>query len=275
VNGVPVVFDASFDATTPRIALQYQFSDSIMGYASYSEGFNAGGVNPRFEPTLPNNGILPYEGEVLGNFEIGVRSDLLDGRLRLNATYFNGTWEDIQVAEVLVISTTTTTNAGEAEISGLEVEGEFRATDNFAVNFAFGTLDTAYTDVGQATTISVNSRFPFAPESSYSLGLQWDNALRNGGSVTTRLDYGWMDDFETFRDDRFISFGGANDAYGLASGRVTYTPAEGNWDVSFFGTNLTNEFYRMGGFNAILAGVDQGYVGRPREVGMTLSLRLQ
>jgi iron complex outermembrane receptor protein len=84
-----------------------------------------------------------------------------------------------------------------------------------------------------------------------------------------------MDDFETFRDDRFISFGGANDAYGLASGRVTYTPAEGNWDVSFFGTNLTNEFYRMGGFNAILAGVDQGYVGRPREVGMTLSLRLQ
>jgi hypothetical protein len=45
--------------------------------------------------------------------------------------------------------------------------------------------------------------------------------------------------------------------------------------VSFFGTNLTNEFYRMGGFNAILAGVDQGYVGRPREVGMTLSLRVQ
>jgi iron complex outermembrane recepter protein len=274
VNGVPVIFDASFDATTPRIALQYQFTDSIMGYVSYSEGFNAGGVNPRFEPTLPNNGILPYDGEVLGNFEIGVRSDLLDGRLRLNATYFDGTWEDIQVAEVLVISTTTTTNAGEAEISGLEIEGEFRATDNFTVNFAFGTLDTAYTDVGQATTISVNSRFPFAPDSSYSIGLQWDNRLRNGGSVTTRLDYGWMDDFETFRDDRFVSFGGANDAYGLASGRVTYTPAEGNWDLSFFGTNLTDEFYRMGGFNAILAGVDQGYVGRPREVGMTLSLRV-
>jgi iron complex outermembrane receptor protein len=134
-------------------------------------------------------------------------------------------------------------------------------------------LDTAYTDVGQATTISVNSRFPFAPDSSYSIGLQWDNDLRSGASLLTRLDYGWMNDFETFRDDRFISFGGANDAYGLLTGRVTYTSPNGDWDVSLVGTNLTNEFYRMGGFNAILAGVDQGYVGRPRELAVTLGLR--
>jgi iron complex outermembrane receptor protein len=274
VSGVPVIQEASFSAFTPRIVLQSQFTDSIMGYVSYSEGFNGGGVNARFEPTLPNNAIQPFEEEILGNVEIGVRSDLLDGRLRLNATYFDGTWEDIQVAEVLVISTTTTTNAGEAEISGFEVEGTFRASDSFSLNFALGTLDTAYTDVGRATTISVNSRFPFAPERSYSVGLQWDNDLQSGASLTTRFDYGWIDDFETFRDDRFVSFGGANDAYGLLSGRFTYTPPSGDWDIAVFGTNLTNEFYRMGGFNAILAGVDQGYVGRPREFGVTLSLRL-
>ncbi len=274
VNGVPVIQNASFSAFTPRIVLQSQFTDSIMGYISYSEGFDGGGINARFEPSLPNNGIQPFDEEILGNFEIGVRSDLLDGRLRLNATYFDGTWEDIQVAEVLVISTTTTTNAGEAKISGLEIEGSFRATNNFSLNFALGTLDTAYTDVGRATTISVNSRFPFAPERSYSIGLQWDNDLRSGASLTTRFDYGWIDDFETFRDDRFVSFGGANDAYGLLSGRFTFTPPSRNWDISLFGTNLTNEFYRMGGFNAILAGVDQGYVGRPRELGVSLSLRL-
>jgi len=217
---------------------------------------------------------LPFEEEILGNFEIGLRSDLLDGRLRLNVTYFDGVWEDIQVAEVLVISTTTTTNAGEAEISGIEIEGTWRASDSFTINFAAGTLDTAYTDVGMATTISVDSTFPFAPESSYSLGIQWDSDLRSGASVMTRLDYGWMDDFETFRDDRFISFGGANDVYGLLGGRLQYTPPSGDWDIALFGTNLTNEFYSMGGFNAILAGVDQGYVGRPREVGISLSLRL-
>jgi iron complex outermembrane receptor protein len=274
VDGVPVIQEASFDAFTPRLALQYQFTDNIMGYASVSQGFNAGGVNNRFEPALPNNGIQPFDEEVLTNYEIGVRSDLLDGRLRLNATYFNGTWEDIQVAEVLVISTTTTTNAGEAEIDGIEIEGEWAATDNFTLNFALGTLNTAYTNVGQATTISVNSRFPFAPERSYSIGLQWDSDLNSGASIMGRLDYGWIDDFETFRDDRFVSFAGANDAYGLLSARLVYTAAAGNWDVSLFGTNLTDEFYRMGGFNAILAGVDQGYVARPREIGVSLGLRL-
>jgi iron complex outermembrane receptor protein len=275
VAGVPVIQEATFQAFTPRIALQYQFNDDIMGYASVSQGFDAGGVNNRFEPALPNNGIQPYDEEILTNYELGVRSDLLDGRLRLNATYFNGTWEDIQVAEVLVISTTTTTNAGQAKIEGVEVEGAWAASDNFTLNFALGTLDTRYTDVGQATTISVNSRFPFAPDSSYSIGAQWDNDFSGGGSLMTRLDYGWINDFETFRDDRFVSAGGANDAYGLLSARLVYTPAVGNWDVAVFGTNLTNEFYRLGGFNAILAGVDQGYVARPRELGVSLSLRLQ
>jgi hypothetical protein len=66
--------------------------------------------------------------------------------------------------------------------------------------------------------------------------------------------------------NRFVSFGGANDAYGLLSARFTYAPPGSNWDISLFGTNLTNEVYRMG--------VDQGYVGRPRELGVTLSLRL-
>jgi outer membrane receptor protein involved in Fe transport len=92
VNGIPVIQEASFDAFTPRVVLQRQFTDSVMGCISYSEGFDGGGINARFEPTLPDNGIQPYDGEILANREIGVRSDLLNGRLRLNATYFDGTW---------------------------------------------------------------------------------------------------------------------------------------------------------------------------------------
>lgn len=173
IGGVPVIRDAQFDAVTPRVALQYQFTDTIMGYVSYAEGFNGGGVNARFDPTLPNNGILAFNDELLGNFEIGLRSDLLDGRLRLNATYFDGTWEDIQIGEVLTPGTTTTTNAGEAEISGLEVEATLRTGGPFSMNFAFGLLDTAYTDVGLATTtLALNSEFPFAPDTSYSVGFQ-------------------------------------------------------------------------------------------------------
>ena len=274
-QGVPFIFNAEFDAFTPRVALQYQFTDSIMAYVTGAQGFNAGGVNSRFDSTLPNNGLAPYDGELLTNYEVGVRSDLFENRLRLNATYFAGIWSNIHVNEVLTPGTTLTTNAGEADISGLEIEGIWRASDSFAVNFTLNTLNTEYTDVGLATTIQVGDQFPYAPESGYSVGLQWNNDLSGGGSILARFDYGWIDDVVTFRDRRFHWPSSANVAYGLSNGRITYTPAAGNWDIAFLGTNLTNEYYRQGGFPAVLAGVDQGVVGRPREFGVTIRLRLE
>ena len=274
-QGEPFIFDAEFDAFTPRIALQYQFSDSIMAYVTGAQGFNAGGVNSRFDSTLPNNGITPYDGEVLTNYEVGVRSDLFDNRLRLNATYFTGVWDNIHVGEVLTPGTTLTTNAGEADISGLEIEGIWRASDSFAVNFTLNTLDTEYTDVGLARTIQVGDEFPYAPSSGYSVGLQWNNDLSGGGSIMARFDYGWIDDVVTFRDRRFHWPSSANVAYGLANGRITYTPPAGNWDIALLATNLTDQFYRQGGFPAVLAGVDQGVVGRPMEIGVTIRMRLE
>ena len=274
-QGVPFIFNAEFDAFTPRIALQYQFTDSIMAYVTGAQGFNAGGVNSRFDSSLPNNGLASYDGEVLTNYEVGVRSDLFENRLRLNATYFTGVWDNIHVGEVLTPGTTLTTNAGEADISGLEIEGIWRASDSFAVNFTLNTLDTEYTDVGLATTIQVGDEFPYAPDSGYSVGLQWNNDLSGGGSIMARFDYGWIDDVVTFRDRRFHWPSSANVAYGLSNGRITYTPPAGNWDIAFLATNLGNEFYRQGGFPAVLAGVDQGVVGRPREFGVTIRMRLE
>ena len=274
--GVPLIFDGiSFDAFTPRIALQYQFNDNIMGYITGAEGFNGGGVNSLFNSELPNNGIAPFDAETLTNYELGLRSDLADNRLRFNATYFWGTWDGIQVGEVLTPGQTTTTNAGEAEISGLEIESVWRATDSFSLNFTLATLDAEYTDTGLSTTVQTGDKFVNAPETSYSLGLQWDNDLSGGGSIMARFDYGWIDEVVTFRDRRFHWPSRANVAYGLASGRITYTPAAGNWDIAVLATNLTDEFYRQGGFPAVLAGIDQGVVGRPQEIGVTLRLRLE
>ena len=274
-NVGPYVFNAEFEAFTPRIALQYQFTDSIMAYVTGAQGFNGGGVNTRFDPRLPNNGITTYDGELLTNYEVGLRSDLLNNRLRFNATYFTGTWDGIQVGEVLTAGTTLTTNAGQADISGVEIEGLWRASDSFFVNFTLSTLDAEYTDVGSATTIQIGDKFMNAPDSGYSVGLQWNNDLSGGGSIMARFDYGWIDDVVTFRDRRFHWPSRANLAYGLSSGRITYTPPVGNWDIALQGTNLGNEFYRQGGFPAVLAGVDQGVVGRPREFGVTFRLRVE
>ena len=73
---------------------------------------------------------------------------MLNGRLRLNASLFTSVWEDIIIAQELVPTRFTRTNVGEAEASGLEIEGLWGVTDSLRVNFALGWLDTEYTDLG-------------------------------------------------------------------------------------------------------------------------------
>ena len=257
--------DGKFYSFTPRFALDYSVSEDIMVYASYAEGFNGGGVN-----TNPIAGVFTsYTGERLNQMELGVRSMLFNDSLRVNASYFDGTWEDIQVGEAVVPGQITQQNAGEAESSGFELDVLWMPTDNFSFNYSAGWLSTAYTDTGAATTIGLNSRFAFAPDFQASVGGQYDWHNDSGSTVTARLDYGWSSDYVTIQDIRLQK---KQEAYGLASGRVTYQPADGDWSYSLWGRNLMNQWYQQGGFGAFLGGVDQGVVARPREFGVTVNM---
>ncbi|MDG2091174.1 MAG: TonB-dependent receptor [Gammaproteobacteria bacterium] len=256
---------ANFYAFTPRVSLDYAINDDIMVYASYSEGFNGGGVN-----TNPIAGVFTsFTGERLNQVEVGVRSMLFDNSLRLNASFFSGTWEDIQVGEAIVPGQITQQNAGEAEMEGFEIDALWAATDNFTVNASAGWLSTAYTDVGAATTIGLGSSFAFAPDFQAAVGGQYDWHIDSGATMSYRLDYGWTSKYVTIQDIRLQK---VQPEYGLLSGRITYQPADANWSYALWGRNLTSEWYQQGGFGAFLGGVDQGIVARPREFGITVNL---
>ena len=263
--------EAKFYAFTPRFSLDYQFNDDIMAYASYSEGFNGGGVNTNPLPIGPGgaNVFTSFTGERLNQIEVGVRSTLFDNSLRLNVSYFTGTWEDIQVGEAIVPGQITQQNAGEAEIEGFEFDALWAVTNNFTLNLAAGWLDTAYTNIGQATTIGLNSDFAFAPTFQSSFGAQYDWNQENGSTMSYRIDYGWTNDYVTIQDIRLQA---TQPAYGLLSGRLTYRPALADWNYSIWGRNLTNEWYQQGGFGAFLGGVNQGVVARPREFGVSFNM---
>src|SRR5690606_21950283 len=145
-----VVGTADFDATTPRVSLSYAWSDSLMTYVSYAEGFGAGGIN--VNPVL---GVVPYDAEELINYEIGRRSDWMEDRIRFNLTAFTGTWEGIHVSEAppdpnnpgLSLPNPITTNAGEAEVEGIEIESIFALSERWRFDVNIGFLNTEYTDV--------------------------------------------------------------------------------------------------------------------------------
>jgi iron complex outermembrane receptor protein len=278
-----------FDKLTSRLALQYQFNDNVMGYVSYSEGFNSGGVSA---PTVGGTRlILPYEPSTLENTEIGIRSDLAGGKLRLNATIFTTDWIDLQAAGVVYdpvtgaqIPTLVTTNVGAANAEGIELEVTWLPTESLMLTAGMGLLDTAYTEIKPGTMtghlpLTTGTEFAQAPDTSYTVGIQHTASLNNGGNFISRLDYNYQGQF--WRSEPFLRVSGyaavpagyeESGDWGLFNARFVYTPADAAYEVAFFGTNLTDEYTLNSGFFHGIWGYDFA-MGRPREYGASMTFR--
>jgi iron complex outermembrane receptor protein len=279
-----------FDKLTSRLALQMQFTDNVMGYVSYAEGFNSGGASA---PTIGSTRVIvPFQPSTLENFEVGLRTDLADGKLRFNATVFDTAWVDLQAAGVVTdpitgvqIPTLVTTNVGEAEAKGAEFELTILPTENFLINLGIGILDTAYTEIKPGTMtghlpLTTGTEFAQAPDKSYTIGLQHTATTRGGGTWVSRLDYNYQGQF--WRSEPFLrvdAYEAIPDGYeesgdwGILNMRFAYSPADANYEVAFFGTNLTDEYNINSGFFHGIWGYDFATVGRPREYGASLTFR--
>jgi iron complex outermembrane receptor protein len=270
--------------------VQNQFTDKVMGYFTYSEGFNSGGISAPVIRGLRTE--IPFAPATLVNYEIGIRTDLMDGRIRFNATVFDDTWEDLQAAGVVYdpitgvqLPTLVTTNVGEAAAQGAEFEFTWLPSDKFLVNVNLGVLDTGYTDIKPGTMsghlpLTTGTEFQLAPDTSYTVGFQHNGNLRNGSTLTTRLDYMYQGQF--WRNEPFLrvdayqavpdGFDESGD-WGTVNLRMTYAPSNAAWNVSVFGTNLTDEYMLNSGFFHGIWGYDFATVGRPREYGASINLR--
>jgi iron complex outermembrane receptor protein len=166
--------------TTGRFALNYELDDGVMAYASYAQGYKAGGFNS----SLNDDGnVLAVEPETHDAIELGVKSELMDRRLRLNAAYFSSEYKDTQI-EVQQGTAFVIRNIADADISGFELDGIYAASENLDIQFAVSSLDTEITagilptdtDGDGAVDTQVNvagNDMPFAPELSYTLGLNY------------------------------------------------------------------------------------------------------
>lgn len=140
--GVPVSQDES--QVTPRIAYAHQFSDDTMWYVSATNGFKSGGWNARGTVA---SALLPFGPEEIWSYETGIRTDLLDGRLRVNATAFYNDLEDLQTTSATPSGAFLTTNAGGLETTGAEFEITALPTDNWQIFLALGLQDAEYVDL--------------------------------------------------------------------------------------------------------------------------------
>lgn len=274
----------SFSADTYRFATTYDIMDNVMIYAGYSEGFNSGGVSQYEDSVGPV--IINYAPEIIENFDLGVRADLLDGSLRVNATYFKTDWLGIQYLGTVIDRATgqeatelVLQNSANGEASGFEFEITYLPTDRLTLNANLGFLDTEFTSVNPGAPFTTNAEFARAPEQTYMFSAQyeWDNVF--GGSLMARVQSNYWDTywrastFELRQDFQGLkSDSPAGDVW-FHNARMVWTPGDGNYDITLWANNLTDEYNLNSGFMHGIWQFDFATVDRPREYGLSFNAR--
>jgi iron complex outermembrane receptor protein len=272
-------FEASFDDFSPKVGVSYKWSDTLMTYAQYSRGFRAGGFNGRAGSFLA---VGPYDSETVDSYEVGVKSDLFDRRLRLNAAVFTSDYQDMQqsvqqLIPGMLINQTLVANVGAATISGFEAEATALLTDVFTISASVGYLDASYdefmADLGDGLGVIDRTYLPmpYAPKWSNSVTFNYKDDF-DFGRVTAQASVRHMTDmytsFSTLNATTDLTMRQSNT---VVDGSLSLELPDGRWRVSLWGKNLTDELVINNTFgvgNLLASRVYQP----PREIGVDLSL---
>jgi len=274
LNGLTVPYDG--DHTDYRGAVQYSWTSDVMTYLQYATGFKGGGVSPR--PFVVDQAV-PFGPEKLDTWELGVKSDLFNRTLRINADVFIGDYTDLQLGlqtctgSTLPVPCGRIANAGDAEIKGFEFESTWRPVAGLSVDTSYSHTDFKYTKLNNVGGIQPTFVAPFMPADKASLGVQYEITMQNGGRITPRVDSSFQSELWTNGNNQVSNRIGG---YTLINARLTWQNADGDLAVSVEGTNLGDKYY----FNARAdqytgAGHTDGAPGRPREFAITLQKKFQ
>lgn len=279
----PVSKDEDWTSFSPKVGLDWHIAEQMFGYLSWSTGFRSGAFNIRAR--LPE-AIGPVDEEEVNTWEAGLKSTLLDGKMRFNVALFHSSYDDIQrtISDTVIVNgspavTQVLRNAAEASISGIELESSLILTETLAADFTVGYLNAEYdrfpgidADRNGLYEPAIDNAaaekldFERVPEFEYTLGLEHRFGIGTSGELLSRLAYQWRDDHFV---DTLNSPSVAVDSYGLLDASMTYSDFADGWSIAVFGRNLTDEEFHDFGYDGGTHRAVWG--GVPRTYGMEMS----
>ena len=280
----PSVFDEAyidreigFNEVSWSVGASMDISDTVMVYAGISNGFKSGG----FIGDITVQEILqePYDEETLTAYEIGMKSDLLDGALRWNTSLFYYDYEDAILAlsvdgTGVVDSLLINENAADAEVYGVESEIWLAPVEDLDIKFGVTWLDTE-TEGIPTSPFNVQERLdgnelPYAPEFSANGMIRYQMPVAEGWKGHAQFDFTTLSDHWGESDN--INFSEL-DGYTLLNARVGLGSATDNWSVGVWCKNLTDKEYFIYVNNLQAFGSILRTPGIPRTYGVDVSLR--
>ncbi len=260
-----------------RLSADYRFSPAVLAYVTVGTGFKGGGVTARpFDAAQALNGS--FGPETLVAYEVGVKTDLLDRKLRLNVSAFLNDYKNIQLPLISCASLGSNApcgarqNAGDGRIKGVEVELSAHPVEGLDIDGSVSYLTGNYTRIDPRVGNAILITDPIvSPEWKWSLGIQYKADLGNSGTLTPRFDLSHTGRASAGR----VAAGGPIDfypAYTLGNARLTWRNKNDDLSVSFEVQNLFDKYYTPFRFAAVYAfsGTIYSQVGKPREWAVTV-----
>lgn len=291
-----------FDDTSFSFIGEFDLTDDINIYGKFVQAYKSGGFNTR-DPQRGSTGIAAgtpgkgddtavaapdgnvygfgfadgFDEERVASLEAGIKSELMDRRLRINANIFYSEYTDIQLNFILggTVADTKVANAGEAEMRGFETDITFLASENLMLMLNYAFLDAEVTSAIDEFGNDLTDSFGFysAPGQSYTAAADYTVGQYDWGQLALNLSYNYMDKRR----------GGVRDAnaknvyigeYGLINGRVSFSEIQvskyGTLYVGLWGKNLTDEEFEITAVDNLPHSDRTVIWGDPRSYGIDL-----
>jgi iron complex outermembrane receptor protein len=272
----PVDATSKKGAPTWRLAVDHQFGPNVMGYASYSRGFKSG----VFATAAPNNPAV--NPEKLDDYEVGVKTELFDHHLRLNANAFYYNYKNIQFA-IYRGTSNPLVNAAAAHIYGLDLDYQLAVVHNLTLTGGLEALHAKYSKFLNAPTTAVNTGglgniivdcttdpapcdatgnyMEKAPKLTANTAIDYVIPLGDAGSLNPNISYYYNDGFFWGPDNRV-----RQPHYSLINAQFAWTNAAKSLTITAFAKNLTAKKYFVQVSEQALG--DTGQAGAPRFYGV-------
>lgn len=242
----------TFSEVQPNLTIRYQPNDDLTIFATLSKGFRSGGFNQNgVGAAAENDGIEDeYKKEVSANFELGFKTQFLDGDLKINGGVFKTQVDDQHTFNFLgAINAQTIINIDEVDLQGVELDVQYKVTDGLQVYAAYGMTDSEIKSYVVSPT-TVGNWAPYVPQSTINTGFQYNVQVFGNIEGLMRVDYErrgkqyWAPDNATARS-----------ALNFVNVRIGVQDIDDDWSLIAWSKNATDEEYNAefvaGGFASI------------------------
>jgi iron complex outermembrane recepter protein len=228
-----------------RLVAQYQPTDDLMLFASYTRGYKGPAFNVFFNHTAPANAV-PIDEEISDSYEVGFKAQFLDRRLTVNGSLFDVTYDGFQANNFILLNNqviSNLTNAGTVTSQGYELDVLFAPISDLTFRASVAYADAKVDRFNpnpqtNAPDARNGTKLPLAPELNYTVGVDWETDVGASLRLYTSASY-------AYTDSQFSDLGnsGPMEDYGLINASIGIGDRDDRYRLTLVGRNLADESF--------------------------------